>query len=111
MTEDFFSSDDAFKSQLDAEALILMHMNRSAIYRDTDPKKYCSSVETLILICPRNIRDKALEKMDELHLVRGRYEAVTDTRLVVYDDLLVFIHEQLEKHKMIWKKRSIRTFE
>jgi len=108
MTEEYY--DDAFRSQLDAEALLLMHMNRIAINRDTDIKRYCSSVETLILICPRFVRDRGMEYMNEHNIQRGRYGSITDERLVVYDDLLIFINEQLEKQRMIWRKRQIRTF-
>ena len=109
MTDEIFY-DDAFKSQLDAEGLLLMHMNRIAINRDTDIKRYCSSVETLILVCPRAVRDRGFEYMAEHGIQRGRYGSITDERLVVYDDLLVFINEQLEKQRMIWRKRQIRTF-
>jgi hypothetical protein len=110
MSEEFFL-EDAFKSQLNAEGLLLMHMNRLAIFRDTDPKRYCSSVETFILICPRYVRDRALEHMKELGLERGKYHSISDERLVVYDDLLIYINELLERQRMIWKKRSIKTFE
>jgi hypothetical protein len=109
MTEDY-SFDDAFKSQLDAEALLLMHMNRIAVYRDTDPKRYCSSVETMILICPRSIRDRAIEKIKELGLIRGNYITITEEKITTYDDLFIFIAEQLEKQRMIWRKRQVRTF-
>jgi len=110
MTEEFFL-EDAFKSQLDAESLLLMHMNRIAMYRDTDMKRYCSAVETLILMCPRNIRDRGLDHMQELNLLRGDYLSINDSKRVVYDDLLIFINEQLEKQRMIWKKRTIKTYE
>lgn len=109
MTEDFY--EDAFKTQLDAEALLLMHMNRIAMYRDTNDKQYCSSVETFILLCPRYIREKAIDKIQELGLQRGNYNTVTPEKKIQYDDLLMHINELLEKQKMIWKKRSIKTFE
>jgi hypothetical protein len=110
MTEEYFV-DDSFRSQLDAESLLLMHMNRIAIYRDTDMKRYCSAVETLILLCPRRIRDRGINHMKELGLQRGMYSSITDDKRVVYDDLLIFINEELEKQRMIWKKKTTRTFE
>ena len=110
MTEDFFI-EDAYKGQLDVEGLLLMHMNRIAIYRDTDIKRYCSGVETFILVCPRNVREKALDYLKSIGLTRGHYSAVTEEILIKYDDLLIYIHEQLEKQHMIWKKRSVKTFE
>jgi hypothetical protein len=110
MADEYFV-DDTFRSQLDAESLLLMHMNRIAIYRDTDMKRYCSSVETLILLCPRHIRDRGLAHMTELKLIRGMYSSITDDKRVIYDNLLIFVNEQLEKQRMIWKKKTTRTFE
>lgn len=110
MPDEFFI-EDAYKGQLDAEGLLLMHMNRIAIYRDTDIKRYCSSIETFILICPRNVRERAIEYLKSLGLIRGHYGAVTEETLIRYDDLLIFVNEQLEKQRMIWKKRSVKTFE
>jgi hypothetical protein len=110
MTEEYYS-EDSFKNQLDVEGLLLMHMNRIAMYRDTDIKRYCSGVETLILLCPRNIREKVFQFMDEQKMIRGKYDAVTEERLVIYDDLHIFINEQLEKNHMIWKTRSVKTYQ
>jgi hypothetical protein len=109
MSEENFS-DDAFKSQLDIESLLLMHMNRIAINRDTNLKQYCSSVETLILLCPRFIREKAMQQVVDMGLHRGDYSNITDEKRVQYDDLFMYISELLEKQRMIWRKRSVRTF-
>jgi len=109
MSDEIFY-DDAFKSQLNAESLLLMHMNRIAIYRDTDPKQYCSSIETFIIMCPRFVRDKGMLQMKEMGLRRGDYGSITHEKKVVYDDLWMFVNELLEKQRMIWKKRQIRTF-
>ena len=109
MTDEIFY-DDAFKTQLDAEALLLMHMNRIAIFRDTDDKQYCSSIETFILLCPRYVRDKALDHIKELNLTRGDYNNITIEKKLTYDNLFIFVNEQLEKQRMIWRKRQIRTY-
>lgn len=109
MSDDIFY-DDAFKSQLDAEGLLLMHMNRIAVYRDTDPKQYCSSVETLILLCPRFVREKSMEQLQSMGIRRGDYSNITHEKKIIYDDLLIFVNELLEKQRMIWRKRQIRTF-
>lgn len=109
MSEEFYEEMD-YRSKLDAEGLLLMHMNRIAINRDTDIKRYCSSVETFMLICPRHVRDKILSKMRDMGLQRGRYGSITDEKLVMYDDLLIFINEQLEKQKMIWRTKDIKTY-
>ena len=109
MSDDYLY-DDAFKSQLDAEALLLMQMNRIAMFRDSDLKRYCSSVETFILMCPRTIRDKALSRLHELGLIRGQYKNITEEKLIVYDDLYMYVEELLEKNRMIWKKKNIKTY-
>jgi hypothetical protein len=111
MEEEYYPEEDVFKKQLDSEGLLAMQLNRVAIYRDKNIRQYCSSIETLMLICPRKIRNKTIEHLKELQLIRGKYGSITEEKLVIYDDLLVFINELLEKHKMIWKKREIKTFE
>jgi len=111
---DFLTSEDdggGYQRGLDAEALLIMHMNRSAMYRDTDVKRYCSSIETLILMCPRKIRDKSFMHLKELGLERGRYGDVGEDKLVLYDDLQIFINELLEKGHMIWKTKTVKVFE
>jgi hypothetical protein len=109
MTDEIFF-DDAFKSQLDAEALLLMHMNRIAVFRDTNDKQYCSSIETFILLCPRYVRDKGMEHITELGIRRGDYSNITPEKKIIYDNLFIFVNELLEKQRMIWRKRQIRTF-
>lgn len=100
-----------FKGKLDAEGLLILHLNRLAVYRDTDWKRYCSGVETFILMTPRKIREKGLGKLTELGLRRGSYGSITDDKLVLYDDLYIFVSELIEKHHMIWNIRSVKVFE
>lgn len=99
------------KSQLDAESLLLTHLNRVGVFRDIDIRRYCSSVETLILMCPRKIRDKALSHMDDEKMLRVEYENVTKDKMKKFDDLLIYVNEQLEKDRMIWKKRNVKTYD
>ena len=104
--------DDSYKGQVDAEGLLLTHLNRVCQFRDVSHKQYCSSIETLILVCPRKVRDKALQYMNDNNLQHGDYSNITLEKLLAYDRLLMFVNEQLEtKEKMIWKKRSIRTYD
>ncbi len=111
MDEEYYGEEDSYKKQLDSESLLAMQLNRCAMYRDKNIKQYCSSVETLSLLCPRKIRNKILEQFKILKLIRGRYGVIDEDKLVTYDNLLIFINELLEKDKMIWKKREIKTFE
>lgn len=97
--------------KLDVESLLLTHMNRIAIYRDKDKAQYCSSIETHILMCPKKIRTLGIQKLKELNLKRGDYSSITHDKFVLYDDLYIYINELLEKNKMIWKSKQIKTFE
>jgi hypothetical protein len=110
MSEDYIS-EESFKGQLDAESLLIMHMNRLSIYRDSDIKRYCSGIETLMIMCPRNIREKAFTRLTELKLQRAHYSNVTPEMLITYDDLVIYINELLEKAHMIWKTKTIKIFE
>ena len=110
MSDEYYV-EDSYRGQLDAEGLLIMHMNRLSIYRDTDIKRYCSAIETLILVCPRNIREKAIVKLQELGLKRGQYITITEEKLITYDDLLIYINELLEKNHMIWKIKTVKTYQ
>ncbi len=111
MTDEYYA-EEGYRGQLDAEGLLLMQMNRIAMYRDSDIKRYCSSIETLIIISPRKVREKALIKIKELGLMRGNYSTVTMEKQILYDDLWIYVNELLEtKEKMIWKKKITKTYE
>jgi len=112
MSNDFYS-DVSFEytNKLDVEGLLLTHMNRIAIYRDKDMTRYCSSVETHILNCPKKIRKLGFKKMDDLGLQRCDYSSITREKFILYDDLYVYVNELLEKNQMIWKSKQIKTFE
>lgn len=111
MTDEYYT-EEGYRGQLDAEGLLIMQMNRISMYRDSDIKRYCSSIETLIIISPKKVREKALTKIRELGLQRGRYQTITEERLVLYDDLWIYVNELLEtKEKMIWKKKTTKTYE
>lgn len=111
MDDDTFI-DDSYKGQVDAEGLLLTHLNRVCMFRDSDKKQYCSSIETLIIVCPKKVREKALLYMDELKLPHGVYSNITDEMFRNFDMLLTYVNELLEtKEKMIWRKRSIKTYD
>jgi hypothetical protein len=110
MTDEFYI-DDRQEKQLDEIMLILREMDRANMNRDSDIKRYCVSVETIILNLPRSIKYKAYGHMKELGLERGRYGSITEDKLVLYDDLNNYIRDQLEKQKQMWVKKETKTFE
>lgn len=88
------------------EGVLTSHMNRITIYRETNLKHYASSVETLILFCPDEIRQLGFEKMRSIGLQRCQYESITPDRMKLYDELLIFINQKLEAEGMIFKRSS-----
>jgi len=96
-----------WKRDIPAERLLEFHLNRVAEYRDTDRAKYASSVDTLIIFCPKRIRESALEYRRKLGLDGVRYRGIDDEKMWKYDDLLMFTLERLEDESLIFRKREI----
>jgi len=111
MSETYTDEYLGYHNKLDVEGLLLTHMNRIAIYRDKNLTQYCSSIETHILMCPKKIRTEGFKKMKELNITRGDYSNINRDKLIQYDNLYVFVNELLEKNKMIWKTKQVKTFE
>ena len=108
MTEEYETTPTSYtrsdyRGMLNYESILSTHIQRLMQYRDSNPKTYASSIETLIIHCPQKIRGNALKKLKQLGLTRGYYTCLTDDRMVIYDDLLIYINEQLEKHNLIFK--------
>jgi hypothetical protein len=95
-----------YKTVINYESILAGHLNRLATYRDSDPKQYCSSIETYMLICPPDIADVCIGELSGKGLVRGEYENITTARLVLYDDLLRFVNRKLNEEGLIFKKST-----
>jgi len=113
MTEDYplppvYSRSD-YRGALNYEGVLAGHIQKIMQYRDTDMKRYCSSVETLIIFSPRNIRTNALEKLISIGLKRGSYNGITEDKQLLYDDLLIYINELLEENNLIFKTGSFEV--
>lgn len=98
-----------YRGMLNYEAILSGHIQKLMQYRDTSPKNYCSSIETLIIHCPKAIRNKAFKKMESLDLQRGRYKDLTDIRLLLFDDLLIYVNELLEAANLIFRTGSFEV--
>ena len=92
-----------YRGMLNYEGILSGHIQRLMQYRDTSPKIYCSSIETLMIHCPQNIRVKAFKKMESMGIQRGHYTSINEDKLLMYDDLLIFINDLLEKANLIFK--------
>jgi len=110
MTEteyDLFTRKDYYRGVINYEGILSTHINRIASFRDQSPKKYISSIETFILMCPITIRNKGLKRLSELGLIRGRYNEKTgEDHMIMYDDLWIYVNELLEKDNLIFKTGS-----
>jgi len=100
-----------WRKEIDAERLLGAHLNRIATYRDNHRSKYASSIDTLILLCPKEIRDAALEKKRELGIENAKYECIDDEMRKRYDELFAFVFEQLEREGLIYRKKEISKIE
>jgi hypothetical protein len=92
-----------YRGMINYENILAGHITNCMKYRDVDPKTYCSSIETLIIWCPEEIRNKGLIKMDELKLGRGNYENSNREKILRYDDLIMYINLLLETRNIIFK--------
>lgn len=100
---------DYYRGKINYEGILGEHINHIALYRDTNTKAYCSSIETFILMCPADIRSKCFTKLKELKLQRGEYAGIKEDKLIVYDDLWIYTNELLEKSDLIFKTGSFET--
>ncbi|MBS3749752.1 MAG: hypothetical protein KGY65_07100 [Candidatus Thermoplasmatota archaeon] len=107
---DFKKSSD-YKSGIDYENILAGHLANMAIYRDKNPRMYASSIETLILMCPMEIREKAQKRMQELKIGGSDYTNLTTETIRLYDELWQYISVLLERQNLIFKTRYIKTYE
>jgi hypothetical protein len=92
----------SYSGLINQEAILAAHLTHMAVYRDADPNQYISSIETLIILCPRKIRNEAMMKQKNMGLKRGGYLNPSD-KLQLYDDLWIYTNELLEKNNLIFK--------
>ena len=98
MTDEDFAilSKKEYRGVINYEGILGGHLNRVATYRDTDPKKYASSVETYALMCPPDICEKSLSYLKELGLKRCDYDGITIDKKLLYDELWQYINKALK---------------
>ena len=95
---------DRYKGVVNYEAILGSHINRIATYRDIDPKKYASSVETFILMCPDDIRQDCIKQIQRLGLKKATYDNMNSNKMILYDELWSYVNERLErKANLIFK--------
>jgi len=103
MTRDDKQTRSNYSGLINQEGILVAHINHMAVYRDSNINQYASSIETFIIMCPKNIRNEALEKLKQLGLKRGGYIKITDKDQLAYDNLWIYTNELLEKNNLIFK--------
>lgn len=106
-----YSKQSKYQDGLNYEMILSGHMANIARYRDQNPRTYASSLETLVLMCPRELREKAQEFMQELHIGACRYTELKPETIKLYDRLWEFINQLLEEHNLIFRTSYIKTYE
>jgi hypothetical protein len=100
-----------FQAALNYESIIAGHIANIAMYRDKNPRMYASSIETLILMCPHELREKAQKRMQELKIGNSNYTNLTTSQIRLYDRLWQYVSELLEKQNLIFRTSYIKTYE
>lgn len=98
---------------MNIDSLLLQEMNRMSIYRVTDRKQFCNSVEGFMEDCENFIRERAFDKMMELGLNRCDYdtmEGIDDEKFKLYCTLKVYTYQLLEKRGKIFRSKNIKTY-
>lgn len=103
---DLFQRKEYYRGIINYESILATHISKMAAFRDTQPTKYCSSVETFILMCPKEIRQKGLDRLSQLGLIRNSYKEAGEDKINKYDELWIYINELLESENMIFKTGS-----
>ena len=108
MTDEGYTIRDKYQKPVDYEQLLFNQMNRISNNRSAgDLERYIDSIETLIIMLPINLRDKAREYKKENNVTFG----ISEKNKKSYDDLLIFINEHLEKTNLIFRTSYIKTYE
>lgn len=92
-----------YRGELNIESVLTAKYRDILRFMDMDPKMYCSSVESFILGCPEDVTDKCLIELFRLGLERRHYEMITESKIVLYDDLFRFTKRELKKRNIIFR--------
>lgn len=106
MTDDSLRHEQYYRGAINYESILGNQITRVAVFRDTNIKQYASSIETLIFMCPKAIRNTAIKKRDELKLSSCEYDSITPDRMKLYDGLWRFVNEELENRDLIFKTKT-----
>jgi len=106
-----YSKQSQYKDGLNYEMILSGHLANIARYRDLNPRTYASSIETLILMCPTELREEAQKYRQELQIGNCRYTNLTPDTIRLYDKLWEYINRMLQENNLIFRTSYIKTYE
>jgi len=106
-----FSKESRYKDGLNYEEILSGHLSNIARYRDLNPRTYASSVDTMILMCPDDLRKDAKKYRQEIGLQDGRYTNLSPDKIRLYDMLWEYVNLMLENNNLIFRTSYIKTYE
>ena len=102
-----YERQEKYQKPIDYETILGHQMSRIAQYRSNKERElYEESVDTLLIMLPKNLRDKALSFKQQEHI----YYDMSEAGKIKYDTLWIQINEALEEHNLIYKTSYLKTY-
>ena len=99
---------DKYQKPVDYEQLLFNQMNRIAMARSqSNLENFQSSVNTLVIMLPKELRDKAQAYIKKNKIGYG----LSAKQKQLYDSLWEYINEILEGSNLIFRTSYIKTYE
>jgi len=96
-----------FTKPLGYDNILMQQISRIAQYRSgKNIELYEESIDTLVLLLPKDIRDECLKQKEKLGV---KYNISTEGK-ELYDKYFISVNERLEQRGMIFKTRTIKTY-
>ena len=106
-TDDDFEIRSKFQQKIDYESVLLQQMGRIAQFRSSDSlKSYEISIETLLLMLPKSLREQAQEYREK----EGISRSISNAGKHKYDLLWEYINELLEENNLIYHTKYIKSY-
>lgn len=102
-----YDKQEKYQKPVDYEIILGQQMSRISQFRSNkDIEMYEESVDTLLLMLPKKLRDQAIKYKRDNNIEYN----VANNGKKKYDDLWVFINDLLEEANIIFKTSYIKTY-
>lgn len=106
-SDDEYEIRSKFQQKIDYETVLLQQMGRIAQHRSSgDLKQYESSIDTLVLMLPSEVRNKAIVFKKE-NDISYKIELVGKKK---YDILWEYINQLLEDNNLIYHTKYVKSY-